>query len=378
MLTPTRVTSARTMAPRQRKSSNRSLPQHLRERDGYYSWRNPGDGVEYGLGRDKRSAIAQAIAANMKIRGEEHRPTLVERLSGEESRTWGKWCDEFEGLITERDTAKNTKRTRKSQMTRLRGCFPKDKPAASVSTLDCAAVLKAIKAEGKQRTAQAFRSFMSDCFDRMIAAGWRTDNPVAVTDTVTVKVKRARLSFEAFMKVYRATKKARLRNAMALAIVSGQARESICGAKVTDIRDGGWWNERGKTGARIILPLDLRLICFGMSLEEVVKQCRSTGVLSHYLIHQTERGAWKRPGAHTHVDQLTREFTAELARLGIDWGDKNPPTFHEIRSLSSRLYKEQGDVNPQELLGHKDARTTAVYTDGRGEWVKVGLRTSTV
>jgi integrase len=311
---------------------------------------------------------------NLKLSGEIVRPRLIDRVGGVEVRTWAKWCDEFEKIVGDREAALNTIRTRKSQMNRLRRSFPGATLASAIDTLACSEVLKAIRAEGKARTAQAFRSYMIDCFDRMIAAGWRKDNPVRVTDEVRVKVKRARLSFSAFIAVYESTSLQWLRNAMALAIVAGQAREDCAYAEFTDIHDGGWWNERGKTGARIFLPLELRLDCFGMSLDDVVRQCRKTGIASRFLVHQTERKKGAVLGKKMHVDKITRMFSAEITKLELDWAGKEPPTFHEIRSLSGRLYKEQGDVNPQELFGHKDPRTTAVYTDGRGEWVKVGVR----
>jgi integrase len=356
------------MAPRRRKDPR--LPDGLRERDGYYSYTNPQDGREYGIGRDRRQAIQQALEANAALRKQ---PSLLERIQGT-ARTWDEWCDAFEKLLAEREARPNTLRTRKSQMKRLRGVFPAGKAVASITTLECASALNDIKAEGKARTAQAFRAFLIDCFDRMRAQGWRGDNPAEVTDEVKVTVRRARLSLEVFRAVYGATQIVWLRNAMALALVSGQDRDSCQHARFTDFREGGWWNERRKTGARVFLPLDLRLECFGMSLEDVRSQCRSTGILSTHLVHQTQRAKGARLGKPLHVDMITRVFSAELAKLGLDWGDKSPPTFHEIRSLSGRLYKEQGNVNPQELLGHKDPRTTAVYTDGRGEWVKVGVR----
>ena len=49
--------------------------------------------------------------------------------------------------------------------------------------------------------------------------------------------------------------------------------------------------------------------------------------------------------------------------------DRTPFTFHEIRSLSERLYKEEfGAEFAQSILGHKNARTTERYDDLRGEW----------
>lgn len=359
------------MAPRRRKEINRPLRPGMRVRDGYYSWTHPETGKEYGLGRDRQKAIKEVLAA--EVHQSTRHVTLLDRIAGAAD-TWGEWCDEFEKIIAARESRPNTLRTRKSQLNRLRKCFKPDVAVSRITTKDCAGVIDAIVAEGKDRTAQAFRSFLLDCFDRMIAKGKRTDNPAQVLDEVKVKVKRGRLSFETFMSLYKATSIVWLRNAMALAIVSGQAREDCRNAQFTDVHDGYWWNERGKTGARIQIPLELRLDCFGMSLEDVVKQCRSTGILSRHLIHQTQRAKGARLGKAMHVNLITRAFSWELAKLGLDWGGKKSPTFHEIRSLSSRLYKEQGNVNPQELLGHKDPRTTAVYTDGRGEWVKVSVK----
>lgn len=314
----------------------------------------------------------------MHLAGERQRPRLVDRLTGQESRTWGKWCDEFEALIDERELKPNTRRARKSQLKRLRTIVDKNRPAAEVETIDLSNAIDALKKAGKMRTAQAFRTFLVDCFERMNAKGWRKDNPAAVLDSVSVKVRRSRLQFSVFMKLYETTEIVWLRNAMALAIVSGQAREECQAAQFTDFREGGWWNDRGKTGVRIFLPLELRLDCFGMSLDDVLRQCRTTGVLSRHLIHQTLRSQGARLGKPVNIATITNTFTSELAKLGLDWGDKTPPTFHEIRSLSGRLYKAQGNVSPTELYGHRDPATTAIYLDERGEWVRVGIRKTTV
>ncbi len=110
---------------------------------------------------------------------------------------------------------------------------------------------------------------------------------------------------------------------MELALVSGQSRAEVLKAKFKAVRNGHWWFERGKTGARICLPLNLKLDCLG--------------------------------------------------KTGLDFAPRTPPTFHEIRSLAVRLYKAQGNISRQELLGHKDEKTTLVYEDGRGEWIKVNV-----
>lgn len=359
------------MAPRRRKDINRPLRPGMRVRAGYYSWTSPETGREFGLGHDRQKAIKEVLAAEAHIAAK--RVSLVERISGA-ANSWSEWCDEFEKILNERDSKPNTKRTRKSQLKRLRSIFPNDKAAGRIDTRDCDQAIEALKKAGKHRTAQAFRSFLIDSFDRMIAKGWRKDNPARVLDEVRVKVKRARLTLEVFQRLYKATSVVWLRNAMALAIVSGQPRECVAAARFTDIHDGAWWNERGKTGARITIPLELRLNAFGMSLEDVVKQCRSTSILSKHLVHQTQRAKGARLGKAMHVDMITRVFRSELLKLDIKWQGKEPPTFHEIRSLAERLYNDQGNVNTQDLLGHKQAKTTSIYHDSRGEWVKVSVK----
>lgn len=209
----------------------------MREREGYFSWTNPETGREYGLGRNRAKAIKEVIAAEIHIAS--RNLSLVERISGAAT-TWKDWCDEFAKILSTRKARPNTIRTRKSLMKRLRSIADEQAAASRVSTIDCAKALDQLTDQGKHRMAQAFRSFMKDCFDRMIAKGWRTDNPANVTDSITVEIQRARLPFDAFMKVYETTDVVWLRNAMALALVAGKDRDSVRNAKFTDFRDGGW------------------------------------------------------------------------------------------------------------------------------------------
>ncbi|MCX7563426.1 tyrosine-type recombinase/integrase [Xanthomonadaceae bacterium XH05] len=165
-----------------------------------------------------------------------------------------------------------------------------------------------------------------------------------------------------------------MRNAANLALVSAQRREDIASAHFANVHDGAWWVEQSKTGQRVCIPLALRLDVAGLSLDDVVRQCRSTGVLSKYLVHQTSPRGNSPVGRKIWVDTITRRWSECIEALGLDWGGKTPPTFHEIRSLSERLYTEQGGINTQELLGHRDARSTSLYHDSRGaEWVRISV-----
>lgn len=76
-------------------------------------------------------------------------------------------------------------------------------------------------------------------------------------------------------------------------------------------------------------------------------------------------------GAQVKSNTLTTNFSRARDLAEIDWGNGSPATFHEQRSLSERLYKEQG-VDTQKLLGHKTQQQTDRYHDDRGKgWSKV-------
>jgi integrase len=159
-----------------------------------------------------------------------------------------------------------------------------------------------------------------------------------------------------------------------LALVSAQRREDVSEATFADFKPDGWYLQQGKTGKKIVLPMELRLNVLGKSLNDVVRQCRASGVLSKYLIHQHTPTGNSAVGAPIFIDTLSKGFARVRDSLGMDWGDKGPPTFHEIRSLSERLYAAQGGINTQDLLGHESPEMTRMYHDTRGaEWVRLKL-----
>ncbi|EBX7052257.1 tyrosine-type recombinase/integrase [Salmonella enterica] len=108
---------------------------------------------------------------------------------------------------------------------------------------------------------------------------------------------------------------------------------------------------------KIALPLSLTPPSMGLRLSTVIDRCRLVS-RSEYLISAGIRK--NRPNGSIHPDSLTKKFVA--ARKFSD----NPPTFHEIRSLSGRLYKDAyGERFAQKLLGHTSENTTKLYLDER-------------
>lgn len=361
---------------------------NLYERKGYYSWKNPLDGREYGIGRDRKKAISQATEANLHVAGLIEQRRLVHRIEGD-AQTVGAWLDKYDDILAKKKLSPKSRPVYKSLSKLMLERLGADTMMRAVKAKKVSDILEAIgEAEGKPSRAVVLRSFMHESFRVAITKGWIDEGKNPVSDTVAHagETKRARLTFEVFMSIYQRTAFDWLRNGMAVALVSAQRREDIALAETTEFHDGGWWVEQGKGhpdkggqgrgGTRVFIPLTLRLERFGMSLEDVYKQCRATRVFSRFLIHQTvNRGSNSPVGSRIRMDAFSNRFAEEVAALGLDWGKKDPSTFHEIRSLSERMYSEQGNVDTQLLLGHKSKRTTERYHDARGaEWVRVQVR----
>lgn len=372
------------MASRPRDSKKRGWPDGLYERQGYFSWRNPLTGKEMGIGRvTLGEAKAQAAEANIAVHGLKSKPRLVDRLLGNDDMTLGAWLDKFETKLKARKLATQTARQYKSHLKQARKILGDSLglPIEKAETRLFADLIEEV-AQTRPQTAKGIRSLLVDCFDSAIAAGWVKSNPVRVTAVPDIDVKRARLTWDVFQKLYASLQPGRLKNAVALALVSGQARETVSAgtfAQVQMVERPGldpvecWCVRRGKTEAMIAIPLDLRLNAFGMSVRDVIKQCRSTGVISKHLIHNTKTDQGK-AGLYMPRNAMSDAFSDAVAALGIDWAKKTPPTFHELRSLSKRLYVAQGGVNTIDLLGHQDEETGQLYADGRGaEFKVVGL-----
>ncbi len=368
------------MAGRRRQRSREGWPDHLYETRGYFYWRNPLTRENFGLGRDFAAAKAQAMEANLHVTGLRDKARLIDRVTGNDTRTVSALLVRYVQDMDKRDLSENTLRTKKSLITRVEAEWG-TLPYSQLSTAMIDEFIQGFVGQGKARMAQSFRSFLSEVCNKAIAIGWAQHNPAAVTEAVRVTVKRARLSLGDFLTIYDAAKQhgeQSIVSAMELALVTSQRLEDIAMLTRDMARDGKLWVEQGKTGTRLALPLDLRLTVtaqdgrgIDLRLEDVVRGCWSDNVASRYLIHHTKPRALNKPGDKVWKDTLSRAFTRARKRTSLEWEEgKVPPTFHEIRSLSIRLWAKQvGKDFAQAIAGHKQGSTTDIYTDARGAWV---------
>ncbi len=355
---------------RRRSAATRDLPPNLYVRRGYYSWTDPRDGKVYSLGRDKRQAITQAIEANLKRLDSLNHARLVDRLDGEQEYTAGAWCDRYEAILEERKLAPGTLATYRQRLKAFR-----DAQGANLirhlSTRDIAEFLAPWKS--RTRMAQALRSLLLDLFREAVAAGWTDANPVEPTRAPRHEVSRARLTLADYLAIHQAAAGMPpwVQRSMELALVTGQRRADLAKLGPRNVRDGKLWVTQEKTGAKVCIPLVLKLEAIGLSVAEVIERCRDA-VISPCFLHHARHAGRAKPGDAIRGHSLAAFFAQARDLAGIRWGEgKTPPSFHELRSLSARLYMEQG-IDAQALLGHKSADMTSVYRDTRGaEWIEV-------
>ena len=124
-----------------------------------------------------------------------------------------------------------------------------------------------------------------------------------------------------------------------------------------------------KTGNLLRIPLALKMDSLGLSVGDVINSANLVNS-SPFILHHITARANNKVGAPLHNDTVSRTFAKSVIATGIVYVLK-APSFHELRSLSERVYREQG-INTKKLLGHKREAMTEVYNDVRGcDWTKV-------
>lgn len=350
----------------QRKRYDANLPKNLtyRRSSKSFAWRNPATKVEIPLGQiSRRDAIAQAIEANNYIEQQFTPVALMEKLMGKHEFTLAEWLERYAVILQRRDLAANTYKVRAGHMKTI-GTKMGDMVLSQITTRHIAQFLEPWIVEGKKTMAGTLRSVLSDMFREAIVEGHVSVNPVEPTRAPKVEVSRQRLALEQFQSIHHAAEQqpAWFSLAIDLALVTGQRREDIAGMKFSNIYDDRLHIIQVKTGAMIAIPLSLTLNSAGLKLGIVIDRCRLVSRCDYLVSAGIRKNS---PDGSVHPDSLTKGFVKARNNAGIALSD-NPPTFHEIRSLSGRLYeKAYGKDFAQKLLGHKSEKMTEKYLDVR-------------
>lgn len=303
---------------------------------------------------------------------------LVTKFLGRVSPKWrtlNEWMDLYEGIIAQRGYSGQTIKNRMICVRHIRRALGSE-TMRSIKPHELTTVVRSFLPD-RAPTAQRVLDEMRDVFGEAIANGWLDNNPALHVRRPPAKVKRQRLTSEVWSEMREVAAAGSVKwvePMLLLALVTGQRRGDLHHMRFEDIWDGHLHVEQQKKagkahGARVALPLTLRLDAIGMTLGDVVEFCRGYARPGANLLRKRNGAAFDRP------EMLSYRFEAVINQVGT-WDSGARPSLHECRSLSERLYRKQG-VHTQTLLGHKSQAMTDRYNDDRGlsagDWKHVEL-----
>lgn len=361
---------------RRRNATNRNLPPNLYPNsNGYYYYRNPISGERKGVGKDKAAAIIEARSANAALAGM-RKSTLTDWVSGKAGYSLAEWVPLYKDMWAEMTSpAKSTLRAATGYLERIAAAEFAWMKLPDIGAEHIAKFIDDVSGQSGVSTARLMRSRVQDVFRMAETKGYidAGKNPAAATYRPKKDVSRERLSFEQF-KLIHAAAPLWLKRAMELALVASQRREDIAGLQFSDYAEGYLHVVQGKSQGKIRLKLDGRIVlsAYGKSIHDVIQGCRDL-IKTKYMVHHTAYKASARPGDPVSLNGISNKFAAIRDSVGIKAADgRTPPSFHEIRSLSERMYRDEyGAEFAQAMLGHKNARMTTEYDDLRGQGFKL-------
>lgn len=349
----------------------------------YWRYKHPITGKFHGLGTDEEAARMIAAEANSRLAEQKMNQLLMVR--DKISRTIGEgisvsgWLDRYWKIQEERQRLGEIKpitvKQKKNPVKVMRENIG-NKQLSDVSVRDIADILEPYKERGQAIMAQVVRRVIIDVFKEAQHAGEVPPgyNPAQATKNPKAKVQRQRLDLDEWMRIYEEASSYQpyLRRSMQLALVTGQRLSDIANMKFSDIWDDHLHIEQEKTGSRLAIPLSLRCNAIGITLREVIAECRDR-IVSPYLLHHHHSISTAKRGGKIGYQSITSAFSKARDSSGLKWSKGTPPTFHEQRSLAERLYRDQG-IDTMSLLGHKNQQMTDKYNDDRGKgWTIIAV-----
>jgi integrase len=289
--------------------------------------------------------------------------------------TLSEWLVTYRKVIAERGYNDQTIKNRTTSLRHIEAVWGA-LGLRSIKPVDIAAKLK----RWTPHTAGRILSELRDVFVEAIAHGEAETSPAAHVKAPRAHGLRKRLTLETWQSMLTLANAGPQRWVPAmllLALATGQRRADLAKMRFDDVVDGCLRIEQQKkarklVGARVAIPLTLRLAATGMTLGEVIELCRGIGAPGPTLLR-------KAAGGPIEMSSLSARFREHIlavlpadAHKQFEW-----PSLHEVRSLSARTYIAEGmpPATVQTLLGHKHADMTALYLDDRGlsaaDWKRV-------
>lgn len=285
-------------------------------------------------------------------------------------RTLNEWAETYRKVIDARPITCKTKANRNSSLTHILNGLG-DRIISSIKPHEVDSLVLGMHSSRPQ-SAKRLLIESRDCFNEAMNYGWIDRNPAVSVKIPVVRVQRKRLTLEQWWAILGYSIKSMppwVPRLLAMALVTGQRRSDLCKMRFSDVWDGHLHIEQTKTGARLAIPLGIKLAAVDLTLEQIIDDCRTYYIAGDGFMLRKHNGKQLCEASLSAQFEVAREHA--LSDLG-----KHPPSLHECRSLSERLYRAQG-INTMILLGHKHQAMTDMYNDDRGltrgEWKTLTL-----
>lgn len=343
------------------------------------------NGKRKTIGHDKYKAIALANSYNAKMRPSLTAESLIKPVDLMIP------FDEIQHRIDARETlSRDVHRALLNDMNRAREFFTM--PIDAIDRKLCQEYLKKYHSNITGDSYNKKISFLRKLFNYSVDMGLIDLNPAQgmMKSPKAVKI-RKRMTLEQF-KIIHAASPLWLQSAMDLSLQTTHARLEITRIeyrlrKPSDIRNGCYWFDKPSNGIYGTLYINRQKVIgneeahvaipIGDELKRIIDNSKDK-VLCPYVVHRSpdsRRKAISNDCTHPNQilpDYLSNEFRKFRDGTGIfdNMPNEQRPTFHEIRALSSKLFKDMG-VDPQSRMAHRDARSTKVYTSNHVQFVEV-------
>lgn len=284
---------------------------------------------------------------------------LSKLFKSTKSQTVNNWLDEYIKILAERKLKPKTIEIKTYLIKVIRQQIGV-KPLTQITPPDISKIIKIYTDQDKAPSAKCMYHLLKDVFREAYAQGWNDRNPAEPIKCPKVTVKRSRMTLNEFKKILTEAGKSNckyIRDAMMVALVTAQRRSDIAEMKKSNIKRNYLLVDQYKTGAKIALPIKLECKKIGTSLRDIIESTNN----DYLICHNNEK---------IKLNNITRQFSRLRDRVfSRDYWTGTPTTFHEIRSLAERLYREQR-IDTMTLLGHKSQQMTDKYNDNRGREYK--------
>lgn len=363
------------MSPRKRNKQNKGLPPNLYTTNGgtTYVYKRPDNKKRVALGSDRKEAIQAAKQANSLLMTGTN---LVAKIM-DQAGTLAAFIETYTtDIIPTKDLAQATLDNYTISLNSIKDSDLGNMAIDDIGLYDITEYLN----DFTPRSSNQRRERLIDLFKHAIDRGQcnRKDNPAELKIKQVYKKTRQRHTEEGLQKILDYEKIPQwLTNAINLALITLQRREDLVKIKMPAL---------DATVIDVIQKKTLKYdtgylrITIGPELRKVITQCRLSGTFSTFLLHKKNKVTKERREKYddwTEIApvQITREFkkVVDASEAYKHLTPAERPTFHELRALGIKRYKDKG-TNPQQLAGHAQEQMTKNYDAGHDEirWVEVG------